>query len=90
LIFKLPLGNKQKFTNFAIASKAFKDSRKMDLGALVEGMYKEYIQTTYTSQIDKNIIRTENKMKTNYAKKNFYPTLFTLLYFIILCVATSF
>ena len=30
-------------------------------------MYKEYIQTTYTSQIDKNIIRTENKMKTNYA-----------------------
>ena len=31
---KLPLGNKQKFTNFAIASKAFKDSRKMDLGAL--------------------------------------------------------
>ena len=26
-------------------------------------MYKEYIQTTYTSQIDKNIIRTENKMK---------------------------
>jgi hypothetical protein len=31
-----------------------------------EGMYKEYIQTTYTSQIDKNIIRTENKMKTNY------------------------
>jgi hypothetical protein len=29
-------------------------------------MYKEYIQTTYTSQIDKNI-RTENKMKTNYA-----------------------
>jgi hypothetical protein len=29
----------------------------------VEGMYKEYIQTTYTSQIDKNIIRTENKMK---------------------------
>jgi hypothetical protein len=34
---------------------------------MVEGMYKEYIQTTYTSQIDKNIIRTENKMKTNYA-----------------------
>ncbi|VVH65981.1 hypothetical protein BSPLISOX_2616, partial [uncultured Gammaproteobacteria bacterium] len=31
---KLPLGNKQKFTNFAIANKAFKDSRKMDLGAL--------------------------------------------------------
>ena len=30
-------------------------------------MFKEYIQTTYTSQIDKNIIRTENKMKTNYA-----------------------
>jgi hypothetical protein len=30
-------------------------------------MYKEYIQTTYTSQIDKKIIRTENKMKTNYA-----------------------
>jgi hypothetical protein len=29
-------------------------------------MYKEYIQTTYTSQIDKNILRTENKMKTNY------------------------
>ena len=29
----------------------------------VEGMYKEYIQTTYTSQIDINIIRTENKMK---------------------------
>jgi hypothetical protein len=27
-------GNKQKFTNFAIANKAFKDSRKMDLGAL--------------------------------------------------------
>jgi hypothetical protein len=27
-------GNKQKFTNFAIASKAFKDRRKMDLGAL--------------------------------------------------------
>jgi hypothetical protein len=25
-------------------------------------MYKEYMQTTYTSQIDKNIIRTENKM----------------------------
>jgi hypothetical protein len=24
----------QKFTNFAIANKAFKDSRKMDLGAL--------------------------------------------------------
>ena len=34
LTVKLPLGNKQKFTNFAIASKAFKDSRKMDLGAL--------------------------------------------------------
>ena len=33
----------------------------------VECMYKEYIQTTYTSQIDKNIIRTEIKMKTNYA-----------------------
>ncbi|VVH66858.1 hypothetical protein BSPLISOX_3156, partial [uncultured Gammaproteobacteria bacterium] len=31
---KLPLGNKQKFTNFAIANKAFKDSHKMDLGAL--------------------------------------------------------
>ena len=30
-------------------------------------MYKEYIQTTYTSQIDKNIIRTENEMKKNYA-----------------------
>ena len=30
-------------------------------------MHKEYIQTTYTSQIDKNIIRTENKMKPNYA-----------------------
>jgi hypothetical protein len=30
LTVKLPLGNKQKFTNFAIASKAFKDSRKMD------------------------------------------------------------
>ena len=29
----------------------------------VEGMFKEYIQTTYTSQIDKNIIRTENKIK---------------------------
>ena len=26
-------------------------------------MYKEYIQSTYTSQIDKNIIRAENKMK---------------------------
>jgi hypothetical protein len=25
-------------------------------------MYKEYIQTTYTSQIDKNIIRTEKKI----------------------------
>ncbi len=34
LTVKLPLGNKQKFTNFAIANKAFKDSRKMDLGAL--------------------------------------------------------
>jgi hypothetical protein len=34
LTVKLPLGNEQKFTNFAIASKAFKDSRKMDLGAL--------------------------------------------------------
>jgi hypothetical protein len=34
LTVKLPLGNKQKFTNFAIASKAFKDSHKMDLGAL--------------------------------------------------------
>ena len=32
-------------------------------------MYKEYIQTTYTSQIDKNKIRTENKMKTNYATR---------------------
>ena len=27
-------------------------------------MYKENIQTTYTSQIDKNIIRTENKQIT--------------------------
>jgi hypothetical protein len=27
LTVKLPLGNKQKFTNFAIANKAFKDSR---------------------------------------------------------------
>jgi hypothetical protein len=35
LTVKLPLGNKQKFTNFAIASKAFKDSHKMDLGAPV-------------------------------------------------------
>jgi hypothetical protein len=34
LTVKLPLGNKQKSTNFAIASKAFKDSRKMDLGEL--------------------------------------------------------
>ena len=34
LTVKLPLGNKQKFTNFSIASKAFKDSHKMDLGAL--------------------------------------------------------
>jgi hypothetical protein len=34
LTVKLPLGNKQKFTNFAIANKAFKDSHKMDLGAL--------------------------------------------------------
>jgi hypothetical protein len=34
LTVKLPLGNKQKFTNFAIASKAFKDSSKMDLGEL--------------------------------------------------------
>ncbi|CAC9638766.1 hypothetical protein [uncultured Gammaproteobacteria bacterium] len=34
LTVKLPLGNKQKFTNFAIANKAFKDSRKMDLGEL--------------------------------------------------------
>ncbi|VVH63935.1 hypothetical protein BSPWISOX_2626 [uncultured Gammaproteobacteria bacterium] len=34
LTVKLPLGNKQKFTNFAIASKAFKDSSTMDLGAL--------------------------------------------------------
>ena len=34
-------------------------------------MYKEYIQTTYTSQIDKNIIRTENKMKTNYATRDY-------------------
>jgi hypothetical protein len=33
LTVKLPLGNKQKFTNFAIASKAFKDSSTMDLGA---------------------------------------------------------
>jgi hypothetical protein len=33
LTVKLPLGNKQKFTNFAIANKAFKDSHKMDLGA---------------------------------------------------------
>jgi hypothetical protein len=33
-LVKLPLGNKQKFTNFSIASKAFKDSHKMDLGAL--------------------------------------------------------
>ena len=33
-------------------------------------MYKEYIQTTYTSQIDKNIIRTENKMKANYATRD--------------------
>jgi hypothetical protein len=24
----------------------------------VEGIYKEYIQTTYTSQIDKDIVRT--------------------------------
>ena len=32
LSVKLPLGDKQKFTNFAIASKAFKDSSKMDLG----------------------------------------------------------
>jgi hypothetical protein len=30
-------------------------------------MYKEYIQRTYASQIDKHILRTENKMKTNYA-----------------------
>ena len=36
----------------------------------VEGMYKEYIQTTYTSQIDKNIIRTEIKMQTNYATRD--------------------
>ena len=36
----------------------------------VEGMYKEYIQTTCTSQIDKSIIRTENKMKTNYATRD--------------------
>jgi hypothetical protein len=28
-------------------------------------MFKEYIQTTYTSQIDKNIIRTENKIAEN-------------------------
>jgi hypothetical protein len=33
-IWYLLILNKQKFTNFAIASKAFKDSRKMDLGAL--------------------------------------------------------
>jgi hypothetical protein len=33
-LVKLPLGNKQKSTNFAIASEAFKDSRKMDLGEL--------------------------------------------------------
>jgi hypothetical protein len=37
LTVKLPLGNKQKSTNFAIASKAFKDSRKMDLGELAWG-----------------------------------------------------
>jgi hypothetical protein len=40
----------------------------------VEGMYKKYIQTTYTSQIDKNIIRTENKnikpIITNGMKKH--------------------
>jgi hypothetical protein len=29
-----PATYKQKFTNFAIANKAFKDNRKMDLGAL--------------------------------------------------------
>ena len=40
------------------------------LSLRVEGMYKEYIHTTYTSQIDKNIIRTENKMKTNYATRD--------------------
>jgi hypothetical protein len=34
LTVKLPLGNKQKFTNFSIASKAFKDSHKMNLSAL--------------------------------------------------------
>jgi hypothetical protein len=34
------VGNKQKFTNFAIASKAFKDSSTMDLGALeTHGIY---------------------------------------------------
>ena len=33
-------------------------------------MYNEYIQTMYTSQIDKNIIRTENKKKTNYATRD--------------------
>jgi hypothetical protein len=31
---KLPLGNKQKSINYAIASKAFKDSHKMNLSAL--------------------------------------------------------
>ena len=36
----------------------------------VEGMYMEYIPTTCTSQIDKSIIRTENKMKTNYATRD--------------------
>jgi hypothetical protein len=35
LTVKLPLGNKQKFTNFAIANKAFKDSHKMDHGVVV-------------------------------------------------------
>jgi hypothetical protein len=46
-------------------------------------MYKEYIQTTYTSQIDKNIIRTENKMKTNYATRDYDTCIF---YLAISCV----
>jgi hypothetical protein len=31
LTVKLPLGNKQKFTNFAIANKAFKETGVMEL-----------------------------------------------------------
>jgi hypothetical protein len=47
LTVKLPLGNKQKFTNFAIVNKAFKDSHKMDLGFCSPPL----VQITITSLI---------------------------------------